>query len=157
MLRPPGHSSLQALAAILLAIAAVAALGGCGTDSSGATSVEAASPADGRLATAVQDELGIYEDGFDLEVLPAEQQAQLAPIVDNLPQAAGGVRVLRVSGGVVEAETDFRDDEQGAETGRLICGAIERAVGPTDPGGHRVLGLDGAVLADCGSDDVNFP
>jgi len=67
------------------------------------------------------------------------------------------VRTLRVDDGVVEAETDFPDDDQGTETGQLICGAIQRSVGSDDPGGHRVLGADDAVLADCESGDANFP
>lgn len=133
------------------------ALAGCGEDASGDTTVEAATAADERLAATIQGELAIYEEGFDLEVLPPGQQAQLAAIVDNLPQAAGGVRTLRVSDGVVEADTGFPDDEQGADTGRLICGAIERSVGSDDPGGHRVLGDDEAVLAECDPDDANFP
>lgn len=125
--------------------------------------MEASTPADQELADAVEQELKVYEVGFDLESMPASQQAQLAPIVDNLPQAAGGVRTLRVTGGVVEAETDFPDDDQGTETGKLICGAIERAFdpddpgAPDDPGGHRVLGSGGSVLAECQPDDANFP
>ena len=138
-------------------------LGACGSDATPETRVEASTPADQQLADAVQGELQVYDVGFDLESMPAAQQAQLAPIVDNLPQAAGGVRTLRVTDGVVEAETDFADDDQGTETGRLICGAIERAFdpgnpdGPDDPGGHRVLGSGGSVLADCEPDDANFP
>lgn len=90
-------------------------------------------------------------------MLPPAQQAQLGAVVDNLPQAAGGIRTLRVTDGVVEAETNFPDDEQGVETGRLICGAIQRSVPAGDPGGHRVLGAEDAVLADCEADDANFP
>jgi hypothetical protein len=87
--------------------------------------------------------------------MPQEQQDQLAPVVDNLPQAAGGVRTLKVTGGVVEADTDFPDDEEGAATARLICGAIVRAGG--DSGKDRVLGSGDAVLAECQPDDANFP
>ena len=117
----------------------------------------AATPADQRLAARVQAELAQYEKGFDLQVLPAQQQAELAAYVNNLPQAAGGVQTLRVSGGVVEADTGFRADDQGKDTGRLICGAIERSLPPDAPGGDRVLGADDAVLATCQPDDANFP
>ncbi len=130
----------------------------CGDGSDPKTSVEATTAADERLAGRIEDELRVYEQGFDLESVPQEQADQLAPVVDNLPQAAGGVEVLRVNDGVVEAETGFPDDEEGAVTGRLICGAIERAIGDgEDPGGHRVLGEDAAVLAECEPDDANYP
>lgn len=118
-------------------------------------SVEAQSPAEQRLAERVRDELRGYETGFDLESMPDEQAAQLEPIVDNLPQAAGGVSVLRVEGRAVTAETDYAADEQGEQTGRLICGAIVRAGG--DPGASQVLGEDDAALADCEADDADFP
>jgi hypothetical protein len=143
--------------ALVLAALCAAALAACGDGSDPKTSVEAATPADERLAAAIQDELKVYEQGFDLEAMPQEQADQLAPVVDNLPQAAGGIRILRVNDGAVEAETDFPDDEEGAVTGRLICGAIERAIGRDDPGGHRVLGDDGAVLRECEPDDANYP
>ncbi len=113
--------------------------------------------ADEALAARIQDELDRYNDAFDISALPAGQQAQLGAIVDNLPQAAGGVRTLTATGGVIEATTDFPADGEGEVTGRLICGGIERGVGPDDPGGHRVLGADGAVLADCEPDDANYP
>ena len=119
--------------------------------------VEASTPADEKLADAIQAELRVFDEGFDLESMPQEQQDQLAAAVDNLPQAAGGVRTLRVSNGVVEADTDFPDDDEGQVTGRLICGAIERSVGKDDPGGHVVLGADDAVLAECQPDDASFP
>jgi hypothetical protein len=130
-------------------------LAACGNSES-KTSVEASTAADQRLADAIQAELKVYDKGFDLESMPQEQADQLAPVVDNLPQAAGGVQILRVDGGDVEATTDFPDDEEGAVTGRLICGAIERAAGKQDVDA-RVLGKDDAVLAECSPDDVNFP
>lgn len=118
-------------------------------------SVAAQSPAEQRLAERVRDELRAYETGFDLESMPDEQAAQLQPIVDNLPQAAGGVSVLRVEGSAVTAETDYAADEQGEQTGRLICGAIVRAGG--DAAGSEVLGEDDDVLADCEAADADFP
>ena len=130
-------------------------LAACGDNGAVTTSVEAQSPAEQRLAEKVRDELGAYETGFDLEAMPDEQAAQLQPIVDNLPQAAGGVSVLRVEGRAVTAETDYPVDEQGEQTGRLICGAIVRAGG--DAGGSEVLGEGDDVLADCEADDAAFP
>jgi hypothetical protein len=121
------------------------------------TSIEASTDTDQALGAAIVAELGTYNDTFDVAALPPDQQAEVGPIVDNLPQAAGGVDTLTVSGGVVEASTDFPADAQGAETGKLICGAIERSLGPRDPGGHRVLGAEGAVLAGCRPNDANFP
>jgi hypothetical protein len=137
------------LAALALGLAA------CGDDSTGKTDVEASTPAEERLAQKVLDELEVYDVGFDLESMPQDQAEQLEPIVDNLPQAGGGVRVLRVEGSVVEAETDFAADENGEQTGHLICGAIVRAGG--DDVGSQALGEDGAVLADCESEDAAFP
>lgn len=131
------------------------ALTACGEDSDPTTEVDASTPAAERLAQKVRDELHVYDEGFDLESMPAEQADQLAPIVDNLPQAAGGVHMLRVDGSVVVAETDFPADEQGAQTGRLICGAIVRAGG--DDAGSEVLGEDGEVLADCEAKDADYP
>jgi hypothetical protein len=134
-----------------------AALAACGSEDP-KLSVEASTPADERLAEAVQAELRVYDESFDLESMPQAQQDQLADVVDNLPQAAGGIEVLRVSDGVVEAETDFPDDDQGAVTGRLICGAIERAAGESGAApGSRALGEDDSVLADCDPEDSNFP
>lgn len=147
------RSPAAALAA--LALLAPAALAACGGDSDPKTSIEASTPTEERLGEKVQEELEAYEVGFDLESMPQDQAAQLESIVDNLPQAAGGVHVLRVSGSVVEAETDYPDDEQGAETGKLICGAIVRAGG--DDAGSQVTGEDGAVLADCEVEDADFP
>ena len=148
-----GRIPAAALAA--LALIAPAALAACGEDSDPDTSVEASTPAEERLGEKVQEELQAYEVGFDLESMPQDQAEQLEPIVDNLPQAAGGVHVLRVDGSVVEAETDYPDDKQGAQTGRLICGAIVRAGG--DDAGSQVTGEDGAVLADCEAEDAAFP
>lgn len=102
-------------------------------------------------------ELDTYNEPFDVTALPPAQQADLAPVVDNLPQAGGGVKTLTIADGVVEAQTDFPADAEGVQTGRLICGAIYRSVGAGDRGGHRVLGEDGAVLADCKPSDANFP
>ena len=110
-----------------------------------------------RSARRIVAELDEYNDGFDLSSLPADAQAELAPIVNNLPPAGGGVKTLTVTGGVVEAQTDFAADAEGEETGRLICGAIYRSIEGEDPGGHRVLGEGGAVLADCVPRDANFP
>ena len=135
--------------------AATFAVAGCGDDGTEKSSVDASTPAEERLAEKVKDELRAYEVGFDLESMPQDQAAQLESIVDNLPQAAGGVHVLRVSGSVVEAETDYPDDEQGAETGKLICGAIVRAGG--DDAGSEALGEGGEVLADCEAEDAAFP
>jgi hypothetical protein len=144
--------------ALALAAVAAATLAACGAGTDPKTSVETTTAADARLADRIEAELKVYEAGFDLESMPSEQADQLAPVVDNLPQAAGGVQILRVDRGVVEAETDFPDDEEGAVTGRLVCGAIERAIGRgDDPGGHRVLGEDGTVLAECERDDANYP
>lgn len=140
---------------IALALIAATGLGACGEDGSEKSSIEASTPAEERLAQKVKDELKVYETGFDLESMPDDQAKQLEPIVDNLPQAAGGVSVIRVTGSVVEAETDFPADEQGSETGKLICGAIVRAGG--DDVGSQALGEDGAVLADCESEDAAFP
>jgi hypothetical protein len=148
----------RSLIALALAAVSAAALAACGSGTDTKTSVETTTDADARLAERIQAELELYETGFDLESMPTAQADQLAPVVDNLPQAAGGVRILRVDHGVVEAETDFPDDEEGAVTGRLICGAIERSIDEKDdPGGHRVLGEDGAVLAECERDDANYP
>ncbi len=144
------------IAALAVALACLTpALAACGEGSDPETEVQASTPAAERLAQKVKDELHVYEVGFDLESMPADQADQLAPIVDNLPQAAGGVHVLRVDGTVVVAETDFPADDQGAETGRLICGAIIRAGG--DAAGSQVLGEDGEVLADCEAEDADFP
>lgn len=115
--------------------------------------VEAATPDDERLAERIEAELRAYEQGFDLESMPTAQADQLAPVVNNLPQAAGGVDILRVDSGRVEAVTGFPDDEEGEVTGRLICGAIERA-GARD---GLVLGADDSMLAECRPDDRNFP
>jgi hypothetical protein len=143
------------LVPLLAGAACAVALAACGNSES-KTSVEASTPADQRLADAIQAELKVYDVGFDLESMPQQQADQLAPVVDNLPQAAGGVQILRVDGTDVEATTDFPDDDEGAVTGRLICGAIERAAGKRDVNA-RVLGKDDAVLAECSRDDVNFP
>ncbi len=105
------------IAALAVALACLTpALAACGEGSDPETEVQASTPAAERLAQKVKDELHVYEVGFDLESMPADQADQLAPIVDNLPQAAGGVHVLRVDGKVVVAETDFPADDQGAET-----------------------------------------
>ncbi len=146
---------MRALIAAALGALAAAALAACGESGTVTMSVEAKSPAEQRLAERVRDQLRGYETGFDLESMPDEQAAQLEPIVDNLPQAAGGVSVLRVEGRAVTAETDYADDEQGEQTGRLVCGAIVRAGG--DPGASQVLGEDDAALADCEADDADFP
>lgn len=146
---------MRAVAAVVLGALAAAALGACGEGGEVTMSVEAQSPAEQRLAEKVRDELRGYETGFDLESMPDEQAAQLEPIVDNLPQAAGGVSVLRVEGRAVTAETDYAAGEQGEQTGRLICGAIVRAGG--DAGASRVLGENDDVLADCEADDADFP
>ncbi len=130
-------------------------LAACGEGDEVTISVAAQSASEQRLAEKVRDELRVYETGFDLESMPEEQAAQLQPIVDNLPQAAGGVRVLRVEGSVVTAETDYPADEQGEQTGRLICGAIVRAGG--DDVGSQVLGENDGVLADCEAVDADFP
>src|SRR6478752_1744522 len=144
----------RSAAAVALARLA-SAFAACGNDADGMTEVEASTPAEQRLADKVQDELHVYEVGFDLESMPQDQADQLEPIVDNLPQAAGGVQVLRVDGSVVVAETDFAADDNGAQTGHLICGAIVRAGG--DDVGSQVLGKDDAVLADCEPEDADFP
>lgn len=146
---------MRGAAALALMVLAPLALAACGDDGKADTSVEASTPAEERLAEKVQDELKVYDVGFDLESMPEEQAAQLETIVENLPQAAGGVQVLRVSGSVVEAETNFPADEQGNETGRLICGAIVRAGG--DDVGSQVTGEDGDMLADCEAKDAAFP
>ncbi len=146
---------MRALATAALAALATAALAACGEAGTVTTSVAAQSRAEQRLATKVRAELRNYETGFDLESMPDEQAAQLEPIVDNLPQAAGGVSLLRVEGDAVTATTDYRAGEQGEQTGRLICGAIVRAGG--DPGSSRVLGEDDDVLADCEAEDADFP
>ena len=143
--------------AILLTLPVATALAACGDDTEVTTTVEAQTSADEVFAAKIEAELKVYEVGFDLASMPEQQAAQLEPGVDNLPQAAGGVRVLRVTDGTVEAETDYPDDEQGAQTGRLICGAIERAAGPGEGEGSRVLGSDDAVLAECEPDDASFP
>lgn len=144
--------------AAVLAAAVGLTLAACGEGTDPKATVEATTAADERLAERIQEELRVYEEGFDLESVPEAQADQLAPVVDNLPQAAGGIDILRVNEGVVEAETDFPDDEEGAVTGRLICGAIERVVaGKEDVGGHRVLGEEGSVLAECETDDADFP
>lgn len=144
-------------AAIMLMLTLGAVLAACGEGTEVKTTVEATSPADERFAARIERELKAYGVGFDLEAMPDAQAAQLAPIVDNLPQAAGGVRVLRVAGGVAEAETDYPDDEQGSQTGRLICGAIMRAARGSEGPGSRALGADGAVLAECEPEDADFP
>lgn len=143
--------------AVLTVVALAPALASCGGDSDVTMSVETETVADESFAAKIQDELKAYEVGFDLESMPQDQAEQLEPIVDNLPQAAGGIHTLRVSDGVVEAETDYPDDEQGAETGKLICGAIMRAAGPGEGDGSRALGEDDAVLAECEPDDADFP
>lgn len=135
---------------------AAALLAGCG-DSDPGTDIVASAEPDQALGEAIVAELDEYNDGFDLSSLPADAQAELAPIVNNLPPAGGGVKTLTVTGGVVEAQTDFAADAEGEETGHLICGAIYRAIVGSDPGGHRVVGADGAVLADCEPRDANFP
>jgi len=145
----------RARATAVAALAAVALLGGCGDDEE--TTIEASTAADEELAAGIVAELDEYNESFDLTSLPGDQQAELAPIVDNLPPAGGGVDTLVVSGGVVEAQTPFAADDQGEQTGRLICGAIYRRIEGEDPGGHRVLGEGGAVLADCAPEDANFP
>ena len=145
-------------ALIALLAAGALSLSACGDDLNPKTSVEATTASDQRLADRIQAELKVYAKGFDLESMPKEQADQLAPVVDNLPQAAGGVTILRVDHGTVEAETDFPDDDEGAVTGRLICGAIERAAGRGgDAGGNQVTGQDGAVLAQCEPSDANYP
>ena len=139
-----------------LALCAALGLAACG-NSDPETTIDADSAADRELGAAIVAELDEYNVPFDVTALPADAQADLAPIVDNLPQAGGGVRTLTITGGVVEAQTDFPADAEGVQTGRLICGAIYRSVPPRDPGGHRVLGEDDAVLADCKPSDANFP
>lgn len=131
-------------------------LAACGS-SDPKTTIVADSAADQKLGAAIVAELDEYNAPFDVTALPAGAQAEVAPIVDNLPQAGGGVKTLTITGGVVEAQTDFPADAQGTETGRLICGAIYRSLPGRDRGGNRVLGEGGAVLADCKPSDANFP
>lgn len=139
-----------------VALLAALAIGGCGSGDH-QTAVEASSPADEELAAAILDRLDSYNDSFDLTALPPDQQADLGPIVDNLPPAGGGVDTLVVTDGLVEAETGFAPDPESEETARLICGAIMRSVDRGNRAGHRVLGENGVVLADCKPDDANFP
>ena len=137
-------------------IAGALLLGGCGGSDEEAV-IEASTPADEELAAAIVERLDSYNDSFDLTSLPPNQQAELGAIVDNLPPAGGGVDVLRVTDGLVEAETGFAPDEETEQTARLICGAIMRSVGPGNGSGHRVLGEGGVVLADCTRADASFP
>jgi hypothetical protein len=146
---------VRRLSPLLAGAVCAIAFAACGNSES-KTSVEASTAADQRLADAIQAELKAYDVGFDLESMPQQQADQLAPVVDNLPQAAGGVQILRVDGDDVEATTDFPDDEEGSVTGRLICGAIERAAGKQDVDA-RVLGKDDAVLAECSPADADYP
>jgi hypothetical protein len=141
-------AGLSLLAALLIA--------GCG-GSDEETAIEASSPADEELAAAIVAELDGYNESFDLTSLPPDQQAELGPIVDNLPPAGGGVDTLVVTDGVVEAETGFAPDPESEQTARLICGAIMRSVDPGNRAGHRVLGEGGVVLADCEPEDANLP
>ncbi len=131
-------------------------LAACGS-STPDTAIVADSTADRELGAAIVAELDEYNQPFDVTTLPPAQQAELAPIVNSLPRAGGGVKTLSISGGVVEAQTDFAADAEGVETGRLICGAIYRRLPARDPGGHRVLGAGGTVLADCKPKDASFP
>lgn len=143
----------------LLAVLAALALAGCG-DSEADVTVDASSQADADLAAAIQTELDEYSQPFDLSSLPAGAQAQLGAVIDNFPQAAGAVTALTIADGSVEAGTDLDQTEGTLVTGRLICGAILRTIAYDDldyPGGHRVLGTDGAVLADCTREDKNYP
>lgn len=146
-------SGVRNLALVLCTAIALAACG----NSDPKTTIVADSTADQELGAAIVAELDEYNAPFDVTALPAAAQADVAPVVDNLPQAGGGVKTLTITGGVVEAQTDFPADAQGVETGRLICGAIYRSLPQRDPGGHRVLGEGGAVLADCKPSDANFP
>jgi hypothetical protein len=145
---------LGAPTAVLVAGALL--LGGCGGSDEEAV-IEASTPADEELAAAIVERLDSYNDSFDLTSLPPDQQAELGAIVDNLPPAGGGVDVLRVSDGLVEAETGFVLDEETEQTARLICGAIMRSTARGNRAGHRVLGEGGVVLADCEPDDANYP
>lgn len=146
---------MRALAAAALGAILALALAACGETGTVTMSVEAQTAAEQRLAAEVRDQLRGYETGFDLESMPDEQAAQLEPIVDNLPQAAGGVSLLRVEGRAVTAETDYAAGEQGEQTGRLICGAIVRAGG--EAAASQVLGENDDVLADCEATDADFP
>lgn len=143
----------------VLVLASALALAACG-DSDAEVTVSAASEADAELAAAIQTELEAYSEPFDLSALPAGPQAQLGAVIDNFPQAAGAVTTLTITDGTVEAATDLDPTEGSLVTGRLICGAILRTIadaGLDDPGGHRVLGSGGSVLADCAGADRNFP
>ena len=137
-------------------VAGVLLLGGCG-GSDDETAIEASTPADEELAAAIVERLDAYNDSFDLTSLPPDQQAELGPIVDNLPPAGGGVDTLVVTDGLVEAETGFAPDPESEQTATLICGAIMRSVDAGNRTGHRVLGEGGVVLADCTPKDADFP
>jgi len=139
-----------------VAIVAAALLAGCG-GSDDETAIEASTPADEELAAAIVERLDAYNDSFDLTSLPPDQQAELGPIVDNLPPAGGGVETLVITAGLVEAETGFAPDPESEQTARLICGAIMRSVDADNRTGHRVLGEGGVVLADCVRTDADFP
>ena len=146
-----------------LAIAACASalvLAACGDDLPEVATINASSAADETLAAAIETELSEYSEQFSLTALPAQQQAMIAEVIDNFPQAAGTVSTLDVADGQVVARTGLRADAGGELTARLVCGAILRAIadeGADDPGGHVVLDGEGQPLRDCVHADKNFP
>ena len=143
-------------AAAIAAVGAAVALAACG-DSGPQTEVTASGDEDRGIADAVEEELALYSEPFDISALPVDQQDQLAPVYDAFPRAAGSVEELTVSDGAIEASTDLPVDEDSEITARLICGALVRAAARDDASSHRVLGSGDAVLLECGPSDAEYP
>lgn len=140
----------------LAAVLAGAALAGCG-GSGEETEISASSDEDQAVAAAVEDELALYSEPFDISVLPTDQQDQLGPVYDAFPRAAGSVDRLAVTDGAIEAGTDLPIEEESQITARLICGALVRGGAREDASSHRVLGSGETVLLDCEPADANYP
>lgn len=140
----------------LIAAALALAVMGCG-DTGARIEVTAAGDEDRVVATAVEEELALYSEPFDISALPADQQDQLGPVYDAFPRAAGSVEELVVDGGVVTARTELPDDDDSEITARLICGAVVRGAGRAGAAGHRVTGEGDAVIADCSAADATYP
>lgn len=143
-------------AVALVAVGAAAGLAGCG-DSGPQIEVIASGDGDREIAEAVEEELALYSEPFDVSALPVDQQDQLAPVYDAFPRAAGSVEELTVSDGAIEARTELPIDEDSEITARLICAALVRASSRDDAPSHRVLGSDDAVLLECEPSDGDYP
>jgi hypothetical protein len=152
---------LKALRGILpAALLGLALLTGCGEDEPGSgdpPAVEAATPADQRIADELLTALDAADSPIDSRLLPPKQLAEIGPILDNLGEIYVDTDVIAVSGGDVVVRTSLEPNEESEVTATLICGAI------LDAGGNPEAVVLGAgpegdtELRTCERGDRNFP